>query len=73
MKHPKTTVLGFLTILTALSSAAVSVMHGQTPDWVQVGSAVTTGFGLMAAADGASVNAQQKLNGTYPAPPLTPK
>lgn len=54
MKSGKTTILGIITILTALLSAAKAFLDGDpstVPDWTAVITAVTAGIGLIAARD----------------------
>jgi len=47
----KTTVLGVLTILVAVGSAAVSFLKTGTFDFAQVAASVTAGYGLIHAKD----------------------
>lgn len=52
MKHPKTTVMGLLSILVALGNAAVNILGGHPVDWNATATAVMAGIGLITAADG---------------------
>lgn len=52
MKHPKTTVLGILTILGAVIHAAVAMLNGQALPVTELAGAITAGCGLIFAADG---------------------
>lgn len=54
MKSPKTTVLGILTAITAVSAAVKAMMDGDpttNPDWPTVIASITTGLGLVFARD----------------------
>lgn len=55
MKHPKTTILGILTILSALISAGTALLSGHALDYQAVVTAITAGIGLITAADGSKV------------------
>jgi hypothetical protein len=54
-KHPKTTILGILTILGAVVTAAISYLNGQHVDSALLLTAITGGWGLITAADGKKV------------------
>lgn len=54
MKSWKTTVAGILTIVSAVSGAALAFLDGNpntNVDWTTVAAAITTGWGLIVARD----------------------
>jgi hypothetical protein len=51
MSSWRTTTLGVLTILGALTAAGVALLNGHQPDMATTGTALTTGIGLILAAD----------------------
>lgn len=51
MKNWKTTTLGVLTIIAALSNAAVEYLNGKTVNMLTLGAAVAAGWGLIHASD----------------------
>jgi hypothetical protein len=54
MKSWKTTALGILTVLGALSAAGLALLDGDpetVPNWTAVGTAITAGVGLIFARD----------------------
>lgn len=51
MKSWKTTLFGVLSILTAVSSAGVTLLQGQTPDFTAILAALVAGVGLIFAKD----------------------
>jgi len=51
MQSWRTTVLGILTIVGVVTGAAISFMNGHTPDLTAVSAGITTGVGLILAAD----------------------
>jgi hypothetical protein len=51
MKGRNTTVLGILTLITAVSSAALAFLNGQPVDWPTTIASITAGIGLIKAAD----------------------
>lgn len=61
MKSPKTTILGVLSIITALSSAIQALIDGNpatVPNWELVVSSVTAGLGLIFARDNKTTSEQ---------------
>lgn len=50
-KHPKTTILGILTIAGAIIHAATALLNGMDVDWTMTIAAITGGWGLIHAAD----------------------
>lgn len=52
-KTSKTTVLGILTILAALSHAGIALLNGGNLDWTTLLPALTAGIGLIKAQDSA--------------------
>lgn len=55
MKHPRTTIAGFLTILGSVISFGAAWLAGGVPSadqWALLGGALTVGAGLISAADG---------------------
>ncbi len=51
MKHPNTTVLGILTIASAIIGAAIEFLKTGTCNMVTLGTGITAGWGLISAAD----------------------
>lgn len=54
MSSLKTTTLGILTMLTAISGAIIAMIDNNpatNPDWAAVVAAITAGVGLIAARD----------------------
>jgi hypothetical protein len=51
MKNWKTTAAGVLTILVGLGTAALNYLHGQPVDVKMLAATVTSGAGLIHAAD----------------------
>jgi hypothetical protein len=47
----KTTALGILTIVAAISNVAVQFINGSTPDMMGAFAAITAGLGLIKARD----------------------
>jgi hypothetical protein len=47
----KTTALGILTIVAAISNVAVQFLNGGTPDLMGAFAAITAGLGLIKARD----------------------
>lgn len=50
-KDSKTTILGVLTIIAAVSNAGVALLSGMDVDWTTTIAALTGGWGLIHAAD----------------------
>ncbi len=56
MKNAKTTILGIATIVTAITSALIAILDGNSATSFDIGSviaAITAGVGLIAAKDAA--------------------
>ena len=51
MRSPRTTILGVLTIVGALTAAATQLLNGHQPDLATTSAGVLAGLGLIHAAD----------------------
>lgn len=51
MSNPKTTIMGYVTLASAILSAIVKLYNGGMPDWQELMGAAM-GIGLIAARDG---------------------
>ena len=61
MTSPKTTLTGILTIIVAVATAAKALFDGDAstnPDWAATVTAITAGFGLIAARDNKTTSEQ---------------
>ena len=55
MKHPRTTLLGILTIVATIAGAAVEFLKTGSCNLIALTTGVTVGVGLIKAADSANV------------------
>ena len=68
IKNPRTTVLGIVTIMSTCLMAAGSWAKGIPVDWTSFAIGVSSGLGLLHAADARAANG----NGNHKPPPSEP-